>query len=95
MQGGATTEKQAAQLEDADESDYKPSGIKRRGLRKLAEGNASLETGVEPCIAGAEAEPEAAQKPKGRKVCFWHQDVRKGLSRHCKHEATCSSCPCC
>lgn len=93
MQGGATTEKQAAQHENADESNYKPSGIKRRGLRKLAEGNAPLETGAEPCIAGAEA--EAAQKPKGRKVCFRHQDVRKGLSRHCMHEATCRSCPCC
>ena len=65
------TERRAGQHENADESDYEPSGIKRRGLRKLGEGNDPPATGAEPSIVGAQA--EEAQKPKGRKVCLWHQ----------------------
>ena len=70
VQAGATTEKPAAQREDADESDYEPSGFKKRGLRKLAEGNAPPKIAAEPSSLGAEA--EEAQKPRGRKVCLWH-----------------------
>ncbi|CAK0784596.1 hypothetical protein CVIRNUC_007800 [Coccomyxa viridis] len=65
LQASATTGKHAAQDEDPDGSEYEPSGAKKRGRRKLAEGSAPHEQEAEPSLA--EAEAEDTQKPKGRK----------------------------
>ena len=92
VQGSATTGKRAAQDEDAEESEYEPSGVKKRGRGRLAEGSAPHEQEAEPSIV--EAEAEDMQKPKGRKVRLWHQDSHMCLSRHCMPEAVCTSSPC-
>ena len=93
VEAGTATGKRAAQHEAADESDNELSGVKERGLRKPAEGNVPPQKEAEPSIAGAEA--QETQKPKGRKVRFWPQDIHMCLSRRCTPEAACESCPCC
>ena len=77
LQASATTGKRAAQDEDANGSEYEPSGAKKRGRRKLAKGSAPHEQGAEPSLA--EAEAEDTQKPKGRKVRLWYQDIHTKL----------------